>query len=69
MDHEGVHERRGEVPAGLAPGDVVLLGEQPARTAGGAIAFEPPSGLDGLPGAMGVEAAMNPQRVNADSTA
>src|SRR3989442_3436158 len=45
LEHEGVDECLGKVAAQLALRDVELLGEQAGRAACGAVAFEPPYGL------------------------
>ena len=44
VQQQRVDERLGQVAAQLALGDVELLGEQPRRAAGGAVALEPARG-------------------------
>ncbi len=41
LEHQGVHKGSGQVAAELALADVVFLGVQPRRSAGGPVAFEP----------------------------
>ena len=45
LQQQGVDEGLGKVAAKLALHDVVLLGEQPGRSEGGAVAFEPAQGV------------------------